>query len=102
MSQCMLSEEDLYDMLTFLVTSAYGCVEEPRLYGTFRLIDAATKLIGFALDSEQLKEDQFLREFKADADKGKHLMSTDDEKYVRFLEDATRTLAREMKRRATG
>jgi hypothetical protein len=66
------------------------------------MIDAATKLIGFALDSEKLKEDQFLTEFKEGAEKGKRLMSTDAEKYVRFLEDATRTLAREMKRRATG
>lgn len=102
MSQRMLlSEEDLYEMLSFLVTSAHLCVEEPRLYGTFRMIDAATRLIDYALEGRQLKEDQFLRGFKEDADKGKRLMMTDEQNYVGFLEDATRTLAKEMKRRAT-
>jgi len=42
-----------------------------------------------------------LRQFKEDADKGKLLMMTDEEAYLDFLEDATREMAREMKRRAT-
>jgi hypothetical protein len=101
MSQRMvLSEEDLYEALSFLVTSAHLCVTEPRTYGTFRLIDAACRLIGLALESGGLVDDQFLREFKEGADKGKLLMMTDEEGYFEFLEDATRKMAQEMKRRA--
>ena len=101
MSQHMVvSEEDLYETLSFLVSSAHLCVVEPRFYGTFRLIDAACRLIGFALESGQLEDDQFLREFKEDADKRKLLIMTDEETYFQFLEDATRKMAEEMKRRA--
>ncbi|WP_272914414.1 DUF6092 family protein [Candidatus Methanodesulfokora washburnensis] len=32
-------------MLSFLVSSARGCVDEPALYGSLRLIDAAARLI---------------------------------------------------------
>jgi hypothetical protein len=101
MSQRMvLSEEDLYEALSFLVSSAHLCVTEPTLYGTFRLIDAASRLIGLALEDGELADDQFLREFKEDADKGKLLMMTDEEGYFHFLEDATRRMAKEMKKRA--
>jgi hypothetical protein len=96
----VLSEEDLYEALSFLVTSAHLCVTEPVLYGTFRLVDAASRLIGLALESGELEDDRFLREFKEDADKRKLLMMADEEAYFEFLEDATRRMAKEMKRRA--
>jgi hypothetical protein len=102
MSQRMVvSEEELYEVLSFLVSSAHLCVTEPRFYGTFRLIDAACRLIGLALESGKLEDDQFLREFKEDADERKFLLMTDEEGYFRFLEDATRKMAKEMKRRTS-
>jgi hypothetical protein len=97
----VVTEEDLYEVLAFLVSSAHLCVVEPRFYGTFRLIDAACRLIGFALEGGQLEDDQFLREFKEDADKRKLLIMTDEQAYFQFLEDATRKMAKEMKGRAT-
>jgi len=95
----LVTEDDLYELLSFLITSAHLCVNEPRHYGTFRLVDAACRLMGFAFESGQLKDDQFLRDFKAGADTGKFLLFSDEEQYFQFLEDATRTLAREMKHR---
>jgi hypothetical protein len=101
MSQRMVvGEEDVYELLSFLVSSANLNVGEPRLYGSFRLVDAACRLIGFALTSGQLENDRFLRAFKDEADKKKLLMMTDEEGYLQFLEDATRDVAREMKQRA--
>ena len=32
----VLTEDDAFELLTFLVTSARGCVDEPETYGTFR------------------------------------------------------------------
>jgi hypothetical protein len=102
MSQRMaVTEEGLYDLLSFLVSSAHLLVNEPEHYGSFRLIDAASRLIEFALESGHLEDDAFLREFKEDADRGNLLMMTDEVGFLRFLEDATRDMAREMKRRAT-
>ena len=95
-----ITEEALFELLSFLVTSAHLCVQEPRLYGTFRLIDAACRLLGFALEDGQLESEQFLRAFKEDADQRKFLLFSDETRYLEFLEDATRKMAKEMKNRA--
>ncbi|MGB3906546.1 MAG: DUF6092 family protein [Anaerolineae bacterium] len=97
----VVSEEDLYEILAFLFSSAHLLVNEPHLYGTFRLIDAATRLIGFALQAGELEDDKFLRQLKEDVDASKFLLMTDEDAYFQLLEDATREMAKEMKRRAT-
>jgi hypothetical protein len=99
MAECMvISEEDFYELLSFMVTSAYLSVEEPELYGSFRLIDGACRLIEFALDSGQLRDEQFVKEFKEYADVRKHWMMTDESGYLQFLEEATGKLAEELRR----
>jgi len=102
MSQRMVvSEEGLYEVLAFLFSSAHILVNEPHLYGTFRLIDGASRLMGFALESGQLEDEQFLRELKNDVDEKKFVLMTDEKTYFELLERATRAMAREMKRRAS-
>jgi hypothetical protein len=96
----VISEENFYELLSFMVTSAYLSVEEPELYGSFRLIDGACRLIEFALQSGQLQDEQFVREFKEYADVRKHWMMSDEPGYLRFLEEATGRLAEELKRQA--
>ncbi len=101
MSQRMVvSEDGLYEVLAFLFSSAHLLVKEPHLYGTFRLIDGASRLIGFALESGQLSDEQFLRQLKEDVDEEKFLLMTDEETYFQLLADATRRMAKEMKGRA--
>jgi len=97
----VVSEEDLYETLAFLFSSAHLLVNEPHLYGTFRLTDAASRLMGFALEGGQLEDDEFLRGLKEDVDGRKFLLMTDEEAYFQLLEDATREMAKEMKRRAS-
>ena len=97
----LLSEENLYEMLAFLFSSAHLLVNEPHLYGTIRLLDAASRLMGFALDSRQLEDEQFLGELKEDLDERKFLLVTDENAYCEFLAELTLTMAREMKRRAS-
>lgn len=102
MSQRMVvSEEGLYEVLAFLVSSAHILVNEPHLYGTFRLIDGASRLIGFALESGQLEDEEFLRRLKEDVDERKFLLMTDEDTYFQLLEDSTRAMAREMKKKAS-
>jgi hypothetical protein len=97
----VVSEEDFYELLSFLVTSAHLTVHEPRLYGSSYLMKAASRLIGFALEGGQLEDDRFLRAFKEDADKRRVDQGEEDEAYIQFLEEATRTLAKEMIRMDT-
>jgi hypothetical protein len=97
----LLSEENLYEMLAFLFSSAHLLVNEPHLYGTIRLLDAASRLMGFALDSGELEDEQFLGELKEDLDQRKFLLVSDEDAYCEYLGELTLTIAREMKRRAS-
>jgi hypothetical protein len=96
----MVTEDDVFELLAFLVTSARLCVDEPRLYGTFRLVDGASRLIGFVLQSGQLEDRQSLQQLKDEIDEKKFLLTTDQEGYFDFLDDLTRKVARELKERA--
>jgi len=101
MSQRMVvSEEGLYEVLAFLFSSAHILVNEPHLYGTFRLIDGASRLIGFALESGELEDEEFLGHLKEDVDERKFLLMTDEETYFKLLEESTRAMAKQMKKRA--
>ena len=96
----VVSEDGLYEVLAFLFSSAHILVNEPHLYGTFRLIDGASRLIGFALESGQLEDEEFLRRLKEDVDQRKFLLMTDEETYFKLLEESTRAMARQMKKRS--
>jgi len=100
MSQRMVvSEDEAFELLVFLITSARGCVDEPKLYGTFRLVDAASKLIGFVLENHPERSEAFLRDLKQEIDERKLSLMTDQEGYIEFLGDITRKVAQELKRR---
>ena len=97
----VVSEEGLYEVLAFLLSSAHILVDEPHLYGTFRLIDGASRLIEFALESGQLEDEEFLLRLKEDVDERKFLLMTDEDTYFQLLDESTRAMAREMKKRAS-
>ena len=96
-----IAEDDVFELLAFLATSARLCVDEPKLYGTFRLVDGASRLLGFALKSDQLEDKQSLQQLKDEIDEKKFLLTTDQEGYLDFLDDLTRKVARALKKRAS-
>ena len=77
---------DFFNLLAFLVTSARGCVDEPKLYGPFRLIDGAGRLIGILEEAHMA--DEFLMKVRREIDEGKCLMD-DKGKFIQFLDDLT-------------
>lgn len=95
----VLTEEDAFELLTFLVASARGCVEEPEAYGTFRLIDGASRLLSFILKSEEVEDKEFYRRLKEEIDEKKSWLTTDVEAYFNFLSELTCEVAKELKRR---
>lgn len=52
----MVTEDDVFELVAFLVTSARLCVDEPKLYGPLRLVDAASRLLGCILSSDELED----------------------------------------------
>ncbi|MGQ9507556.1 MAG: DUF6092 family protein [Candidatus Bathycorpusculaceae bacterium] len=50
----------LFEIAVFLATSARNCIDEPPLYGPFRLLDALNKIAKLPKHAPCLKEDPFL------------------------------------------
>lgn len=98
----VLSEDEAFELLTFLVTSARGCVDEPETYGTLRLIDAASRLLDFLLKSEEVQDREFYSHLKEEIDEKKFWLVTDVEAYFNFLSEVTRKVAKRLKRRTEG
>ena len=96
--QMVLTEEQAFDLLAFLFSSAEICLVEPTYYGTFRLIDAASRLMGYMLEHDPERSAEFVRRFKEEVDTKKVWMMWDREAYYDFLRSAPAVVAAEVKR----
>jgi hypothetical protein len=96
--QGVLTEEQAMQLIAFLVSSAEICLTEPTYYGTFRLVDAASRLIGFMLEHETPRTGDFLRRFKDEVDLKKTWMMWDREAYYDYLRQIPAQVAAEVKR----
>ena len=95
---CALSEEQALQLIAFLTSAAEISIHEPTYYGTFRLIDAASRMIGFMLENETPRTGAFLRELKLELDTKKVWMMWDREAYFDFLRAVPGQVAKEVKR----
>jgi hypothetical protein len=86
---------DFFDLLAFLVTSARNCVEEPKLYGPFRLIDGASRLIEI-LEGAAIA-DEFFVEIRKKIDNGKYSVMGDKDEFIKFLDDLMLDFADKLK-----
>ena len=95
---CSLTEEQALQLIAFLTSAAEISIHEPTYYGTFRLTDAASRLIGFMLENETPRTGSFLRELKTELDTKKVWMMWDREAYFDFLRAVPGQVATEVKR----
>ncbi|NJE60701.1 DUF6092 family protein [Thermococcus sp. 21S7] len=81
-----------FQLLAFLITSARGCVDEPKLYGPLRLLDAASRLIEIMGEEGRAGEEVLgLRELVEEAI---DVLMYDQEEFVRLTDELSRELAR--------
>jgi len=91
------ARDEVFRTLCYMAVSARGCVNEPPLYGPFRLIDALSRLID-AFDRAG-EADDFLLGIKKRIDESKFSVMTDADQFVGLLDDLVLTFTRELKRR---
>ena len=99
-SPCVLDEDEALQIIAYLTSAAEISIHEPTYYGTFRLIDAASRMIGFMLEHEPPRSGAFLRELKTELDTKKVWMMWDRDAYFEFLRATPALVAREVKRLA--
>ena len=94
----VLSREEAIELMTYLLASAECCTREPLHYGTFRLLDGASRLAGYVLAREG-PGDAWLTEFKAELDEKKGWLMWDRDGYYAFLQEATGRIAEQLRPR---
>jgi hypothetical protein len=86
---------DLLKLFCYMITSARGCVEEPKLYGPFRLIDSVERIITL-LDNEGLADD-FLKRERAKIEENKEILMQDEEGFIKFLDELVIDFTKKLK-----
>ena len=93
------AEKHLFEVSLFLLTAARGCVDEPKMYGPLRLIDAISRLADVYTKTDKLKPDQFLLKAKEEIDANKYLVMASEEDFVAFIDRLILQFTDEMRRR---
>ncbi|CAN5797854.1 hypothetical protein BH24CHL4_BH24CHL4_14810 [soil metagenome] len=94
-----LNEDQAMQLIAFLITSAEISLQEPVHYGTLRLIDAVSRLIGFMQENGFPDPGGFFRDLKEEIDTKKLWSMWDQPAYFQFLRETPVKVAVEMVRR---
>ncbi len=88
-----------FQLLAFLITSARGCIDEPKLYGPLRLLDAATKLI--EIMEKEGKCDEDILKLKELIEESIDTLIYDEEAFIESLDELTKKLAKIIRKQKT-
>ena len=83
-------EQKLFDLVGYMATSGRNLIDETPMYGPFRLVDAASRLIGI-LEQEDIASAR-LSTLRERIDAGKYTVMADTEEFVRYLEGVVDTI----------
>jgi hypothetical protein len=96
--QLVLTEREALDIIAFLVASAEISTYEPTYYGSFRLIDAASRLMAHMQKHDLPLTGEFVGELKTHIDEKNTMMMFDRPAWVEFLKSNPALVAAELKR----
>lgn len=83
------------DLLSFMCSSARGCVEEPLLYGPLRIIDSVRRIIDI-LETVGI-EDDFLEREKRKIEERMNLVMYDEQGFIELLDELVMDFAKKVK-----
>jgi len=93
------AEKHIFELALFLLTAARGCVDEPKMYGPLRLIDAISRLTDIYSKTDKLEPDPFLLKAKEEIDANEFQVMASEEEFVAFIDRLILQFTGEMKRR---
>ncbi len=89
-------EKELFDFMGYLLTSARGLVEEPQMYGPFRLIEGVSKLCEILL-KEETEFEEIYKLLKDKIDERKFSLMTDENEFIALMDETVLDFTRKMK-----
>lgn len=87
-----MDKEKYYELLSYIISSAYNCVKEPKIYGPLRLIETAERLIRL-LDEDAIVENGALLKLAEKIEDKKLLCMSDEEGFYGMLAEASSDMA---------
>ncbi len=94
------ADEFLFEFVLYLIASARLSLDELPVLGSFRLVEAAGRIIDVAERIPGLHSDDFLRDIRATIERSKMKVMLDREGYLSDLTDVATSLAAEAVRRS--
>jgi len=88
-------EKEIFELICYIIVSARNLDQETKMYGPFRLVDAASKLIEI-LEKNGIY-DEFLSQVRTMIEDNKYKVMTDKEEFVSFLDDLVLKMVAKLK-----
>jgi len=87
----------LFELIGYMLTSARGLIDEPPLYGPFRLVDGVSRLCGL-LEKEESEYGDFISQLKAKIDERKFAVITDVETFIDMMDGVVLDYTKRLKK----
>ena len=81
-----MDEKEIIKLFAYMVTSARGCVDEPKIYGPFRLIDSISKLYSILKENTLIGNEE-VSKIIGKIEEKKYSCMTDEKEFVTMLDD---------------
>ena len=88
---------ELMELMGFMITSARGLLDEPQMYGPFRLIDGASKLCAI-MENRVEVDNELLARIKDKIDEGKFNVMTDLSSFTSMLDEVVFDFTKKLKK----
>jgi uncharacterized protein DUF6092 len=79
-------ERETIELIAYMLTSARNLMDEPALYGPFRLMDGVSRLCDLLADTGHT-DAEFLSTLKKKIDEGKFSVMTDVDSFVALMDE---------------
>jgi hypothetical protein len=90
----------VFGLAVSLLTSARGCMDEPKVYGPLRLIEAVSALVDVYDYEDVIQKDEFLLSAKKEIDTLLvPAVMQSEERFTRLLDELIRKFTIELKKR---
>jgi len=90
-SENLINESDFIKLLAYIVSSAKGCIDEPKIYGSFRLIDTVSKLFHILKDNNVVYCNEISKIIDK-IDKKKYSFIANEKEFIDMLDEAIDSL----------
>ena len=81
-----MNESDIVKIFSYIVTSARGCIDEPKIYGPLRLLNTMSKLFYILKDNGEISNKE-IEKIVEKIDEIKSNCKTDEEKFIIMIDE---------------